>query len=443
MSKPFESIREHIASTAFAGGMLSHVDSLPQAPFRQYIDGFLPSVVQASGYPPETMAADLADLTVEILREQILYNRRGADAMASVDFQDYEDPEVMDRRYLNGLALALVFWPNHFSLLRFFEASLLSMPLGASGRALDLGCGHGLFSALFGRRFPGWDVTALDISSFATGRAERLWSAMGNEGQLTAVTEDIGNWLDQQRDPLDVILFSELVEHLEDGPAVLARLGQCLAPDGVMFFTTALNAAFIDHRLFFHELAEVHQMIDDANLAILRLDTHFVADTKQGPQEDIFGLLVPKRSPWLGRMHKPAPGTVHHVGVLCSRIERAIEHHTARGAELVYGPVLDIGMDCRVAFLRQPGLAELIELVEPFSKDSPLKPRLRGNRIDHLCYEVADLQVEIDRRVQLGDRLVYGPVQATAMRRRVAFLMDREGLYTELVETSGDHPWFV
>jgi 2-polyprenyl-3-methyl-5-hydroxy-6-metoxy-1,4-benzoquinol methylase/catechol 2,3-dioxygenase-like lactoylglutathione lyase family enzyme len=434
-------MREAIAGSVYSKGMTDHLVALPEPALRHYLDEWLPAAVAAGGFAPGELATDLLEMTTEVMREQLRFNRRGAPE-PSFPPERYEDRQLMERFYLNGLTAAFVFWPNHWALLRYFEDRFAALPLPATGRCLDVGCGPGVLSARFGRAHPGWQVTSADISSFAVARTGRLWGELGLDRDRQHLSHaSVDQLLADHDSQYDAIVFSELVEHLDDGPDVLRRLAERLMPGGAMFFTTALNSYFPDHRIYLHELEEVDAMVEAAGLVTLDREVDFVADTPHGPQSDIYAVLVRPGSALTG--HRAPGDGLHHIGMLVRDLERSLGRWLARGAERVLGPVTDLRMDCRVAFVRVPETAPLVELVTPYSRASALWNRLGRNPLDHVCYQVAGLDRALAEREQAGARLVFGPVEAAALRRRVAFVLDGDGLLTELVEHDRERPWLV
>ena len=64
-----------------------------------------------------------------------------------------------------------------------------------------------------------------------------------------------------------------------------------------------------------------------------------------------------------------------------------------------------------------------IELIEPADHDSPITSFVKeGGGFHHLCFEVDNLTLEIDKMVKMGARLVVAPVKGFE-NRVIAFLM--------------------
>ena len=100
-------------------------------------------------------------------------------------------------------------------------------------RLLDIGCGFG-FGLDFARRMLGWEVRGYDPSpAAAAGRAQ-----LG----LPIVPAEFRPETAEAR--YDIVLCSELLEHLPDPAGFLAALPRCMADDGVLLLTTpAIEAA--------------------------------------------------------------------------------------------------------------------------------------------------------------------------------------------------------
>jgi 2-polyprenyl-3-methyl-5-hydroxy-6-metoxy-1,4-benzoquinol methylase len=98
----------------------------------------------------------------------------------------------------------------------------------ASGRLLDVGCGHGLLLDEARRR--GYEVEGLELSRDAARHArERL-----DLGVREQPLEDAA--LDDER--YDAIVLTDVLEHLEDPVAALARCTRLLAPGGALLVVT-------------------------------------------------------------------------------------------------------------------------------------------------------------------------------------------------------------
>jgi len=97
----------------------------------------------------------------------------------------------------------------------------------------------------------------------------------------------------------------------------------------------------------------------------------------------------------------------------------------------------------KVAFLTtRPGDAQ-VELIEPAGDDSPVLRFLseKGGGLHHACYEVAELEQELNDFRARGSLLVKRPKPAVAFQgRRIAWVMTPEKFLIELLEQGSKDP---
>ncbi len=98
----------------------------------------------------------------------------------------------------------------------------------APGRALDLACGEGRNAVWLAGR--GWEVTAVDFSAVALGKAGRLADEHGVS--LRRVRADLCEYVPAPG-AADLVVVAYLQLPAEQRARVLARLADALAPGGV------------------------------------------------------------------------------------------------------------------------------------------------------------------------------------------------------------------
>jgi methylmalonyl-CoA/ethylmalonyl-CoA epimerase len=128
--------------------------------------------------------------------------------------------------------------------------------------------------------------------------------------------------------------------------------------------------------------------------------------------------------------------TLHHVGIVVQSLESWGQAYAGSlglvpEAEIVHDPIQKV----RVQFWRDD-TANLVELIEPAAPDSPVWGELKkGGGLNHLCYEVDDLERRVEDAVSGGAILAVSPVPAVAFSgRRIAFLYFRKLGLIEFVE---------
>ena len=99
-----------------------------------------------------------------------------------------------------------------------------------SVRVLDVGCGNGSLIAIPLARC-GFDVTGVDLHRPSIEHAERLAFAMPNARFLEATVTDL------VAAPFDVVILSEVLEHVSDPEALLLESLRHLKPQGIVVVT--------------------------------------------------------------------------------------------------------------------------------------------------------------------------------------------------------------
>lgn len=94
-------------------------------------------------------------------------------------------------------------------------------------RLLDVGCGAGQLLETAGQE--GWDAVGLDLSDSAVLQCQR-------RGLAASKTDFFSESLDERR--FDVIVMSELIEHVPAPQRFLQRAEELLDPGGLLYLTT-------------------------------------------------------------------------------------------------------------------------------------------------------------------------------------------------------------
>src|SRR5688572_29441685 len=92
-------------------------------------------------------------------------------------------------------------------------------------RVVDLACGEGYGSAVLGRTAA--SVVGVDANPEAFEHAKLKYTG----GRVSFERDMIETWSGD----VDCVVFLQTIEHVQDPGAVLARLGEMVAPDGVVY----------------------------------------------------------------------------------------------------------------------------------------------------------------------------------------------------------------
>ena len=113
---------------------------------------------------------------------------------------------------------------------------------------------------------------------------------------------------------------------------------------------------------------------------------------------------------------------LHHIGIVVQNINESLgEISNFLSFESTSLPTLVGSQKVNICFLKTNSV--YIELIEPADPDSPITNFVKeGGGFHHLCFEVDDIQQEIDKMVKNGAHLVVAPVKGFE-DRLIAFLM--------------------
>lgn len=171
----------------------------------------------------------------------------------------YQNPEVMENRYLNGLFLSQAFWINHHKMLRFFIEEFC-INNKQNGKILEVPVGSGIFISEFAIRNKSWRADGYDISISSVEFAKKMLDFNGLSDLVNIRKKSVFDLHEVKK--YDKVVCGELLEHLEDPEALLHKLRSMLADEGKLFLTTAIWAAAIDHIYLFKSAQEVRNMLE-------------------------------------------------------------------------------------------------------------------------------------------------------------------------------------
>jgi SAM-dependent methyltransferase len=232
------------------------------------------AVLKLAGHDLQRFAAGYRWTCDRLREEEIFFQREAryrlstfAEAMAEV----YSRPEFM-APYVDGLLFSQVMWFNHIATFEMF----LGRVLGASDRPFDyleIGPGHGLMASLaaaapLARRVAAWDVSAVSLKE-----TRAALTALGVTRPVELVEVDILKAAPPE-DGFDLIVISEVLEHLEQPAAALAFLRRALRPGGRIFINVPLNSPSPDHIFLFETPEAVSALVEGAGFRVEAMELY-------------------------------------------------------------------------------------------------------------------------------------------------------------------------
>lgn len=204
---------------------------------------------------------DFIDYSIEFLKLQLELEKTGSYLFSSYkEAHDkvYQNKEVMESRYLNGLLLSQALWINHHKIINYFITEFCHQTT-ETGKVMEVPVGSGIFISEFAARNKNWAAEAYDISPSSVAFAKKIIKMKMPDSTITIIQKNIFDL--PQEIKYDKIICGELLEHLEDPDQLLIKLKSMLHSQGRLFLTTAIWAAAIDHIYLFKSAQEVRAML--------------------------------------------------------------------------------------------------------------------------------------------------------------------------------------
>jgi len=221
----------------------------------------------------EDAAKGYAKYCMGVWKSQQQYEKVGRytpESMPELVSEVYEDEGYMVP-YMWAAILIYPFWPsmiNHIALYR--DDFLKALPSKAN--LLELASGHGVMGLLAAETRPDIHVKGFDISPPAVAISNKLLAVSGHNHHASFEVKNALN-LDMAGAPgtYQGIIAAMLAEHLEDPRPLFKVIAHHLAPDGLVYFSTALESAQRDHTFEFHKESEPVKMAEDVGLRVTKL----------------------------------------------------------------------------------------------------------------------------------------------------------------------------
>ncbi len=186
--------------------------------------------------------------TCDRLREEELYFHREGQyrlsTFAQAAAEVYSDPVYMEK-YMDGLLFSQVLWFNHVASCQFFLSQTADL-LNPKASYLEIGPGHGLMMYLALRDFDLGSATAWDLSQVSLDQTRHALAVLGQTHCHFAIQNVMQ--VPPGTPPHDLVVLSEVLEHLEDPMTVMSHIRQLVNPKGgLIFINVPINSPSPDH----------------------------------------------------------------------------------------------------------------------------------------------------------------------------------------------------
>lgn len=183
-----------------------------------------------------------------VLEEEMHFRRTGDYRLSSFEEayeQVYSKSEIMGP-YMKGLLLSQVLWSNHTQVLSLFKNKFLTLPPTSDGKYLEIGPGHGFYLSAALQNLQNYEISAWDISAQSMEETKDCLSKIDvDTSKADLVVQDL--FKAPQDKQYDKVVFSEILEHMEDPKAALETLRHLLSDNGTLFLNVPINSPAPDH----------------------------------------------------------------------------------------------------------------------------------------------------------------------------------------------------
>lgn len=204
----------------------------------------------------------------QIQKEEELYFRRN-NSYRLTSFQDaldqvYSNGPYMEA-YMRGLLVTQLFWTNHSQSIEFYTDHFLGQ-LAPGSDLLEIGPGHGLLLARAVQTLGKGRVTGWDVSESSLSHTRSALSALGVDDGYKL---EARNLFDSQVERFDAVVFSEVLEHLENPEGALAAIHTLIKPGGRLFLNVPINSPAPDHIFLLRSPEETFELVTGQGFRIL------------------------------------------------------------------------------------------------------------------------------------------------------------------------------
>lgn len=230
----------------------------------------------------DAAARGYAEYCVGVAKAKGIYEREGRytpERMPEIMSGVYEHEGYMIP-YMWAAILIYPFWPSMISHIAMFRDEFVrKLPQNAT--VLELACGHGVLSLLAAEERPDLHFEGSDISPPAIAVANRLLGVSGHSARVRFEVKDAlkidgeGNG-----DRYQGVISGMLAEHLTDPVPLFATMAHRVKPQGMVFFSTALESPQRDHVFEYNWESRPLQMAEAAGLRVSRLASDAAAIPK-------------------------------------------------------------------------------------------------------------------------------------------------------------------
>ena len=125
---------------------------------------------------------------------------------------------------------------------------------------------------------------------------------------------------------------------------------------------------------------------------------------------------------------------LHHIGIVVENIQKSLGELTkCLDFESTTMPSLVGSQKVNICFLKTNNV--FLELIEPAEENSPISNFIKkGGGFHHLCFEVDDIHLELEKMKKNGARIVVDVVKGFEERLTAFVMLDMKNTNCNLIE---------
>lgn len=125
---------------------------------------------------------------------------------------------------------------------------------------------------------------------------------------------------------------------------------------------------------------------------------------------------------------------LHHIGIVVENIQKSLGELTKYlDFESTTMPSLVGSQNVNICFLKTNNV--FLELIEPAEENSPISNFIKkGGGFHHLCFEVDDIHLELEKMKKNGARIVVDVVKGFEERLIAFVMLDMKNTNCNLIE---------
>ena len=181
--------------------------------------------------------------------------------------------------FLAKTAIKIIGIPHIGFRIRARKILNLFKKINKNSKILDAGCGYGIYSMILAEK--GYSINAIDIEKERISEINSMKKQYKKiESKINAITGTLTK-LHYKKESFDVVLSSEVIEHIKNDSKAFSELARVLKKRGILILTIPIDSKYNrkEYKKFGHErpgyhIKDLKKLADKNNLRIKKIFFH-------------------------------------------------------------------------------------------------------------------------------------------------------------------------